>query len=304
MRKLVLLSLLCCAVGVSAEDKRYCGDESVWVQTLGAGAAELTDNQAGPSYLIWLDDKARVLVNAGPGSSFRFDEAGANFADLEAVLLNQMQAHFSSEFPALVQGSAYAERTTPLKVLGPTGTDSYPSVDQWLERLFGTEGAYPYLASYLTFKSNGGYKLSADAVPATGNRRWARFGSANVRAAAIPVHHGDVPAIAWRVEIGGFALVFAGDFNNQKNQVPKFAKDADLLVVHHSIPETARGDDRELHLLPSQMGRIASQANVRMLLLGARTNRTRGVESNTREKIEENFTGPLIFANDMECWGL
>ena len=41
---------------------------------------------------------------------------------------------------------------------------------------------------------------------ASGKRRWAinvlsRFGGRNLRLAAIPVNHGPVPAVAWRVEI-------------------------------------------------------------------------------------------------------
>ena len=174
----------------------------------------------------------------------------------------------------------------------------------FVERLIGPEGAYAYLADFLTFKSSGGYKVRAANVPATGNRRWARFGNDELKLAAIPVNHGPVPAIAWRAEIGGMSLVFTGDFNNQKNLVPKFAQNADVLVVNHAIPESARGTARDLHILPSQIGRIAAQAEVRILVLGHRMNRTRGVESLSRGKIEENYTGPLVFANDMECWGL
>ena len=64
------------------------------------------------------------------------------------------------------------------------------------------------------------------------------------------------------------------------------------------------GAARDLHLLPTQIGRIADQANARMVILGQRMNRTRGRESQTREAIESSYTGPLMYANDLECWGL
>jgi ribonuclease BN (tRNA processing enzyme) len=86
--------------------------------------------------------------------------------------------------------------------------------------------------------------------------------------------------------------------------MPEFAKDADALVIHHAIPDNARGAARDLHVTPTQIGQIAAQAGVRMVILGHRMNRTRGRESQSREAIEKNFTGPLIFANDLECWGL
>ena len=35
-----------------------------------------------------------------------------------------------------------------------------------------------------------------------------------------------------------------------------------------------------------------------------RTNRTRGVQSQSRVAIEAEYSNPLLFANDLECWGL
>ena len=189
-------------------------------------------------------------------------------------------------------------------MLGPDGAEQYPDTKTFVERLIGRNGAYPYLAEFLTYRVNEGYKINARNVPATGRRRWSRFGTEHIRLASIPVHHGVVPALAWRVEVGGYVIVFAGDFSNQKNVIPTFAEDADALVVSHAIPETARGALRELHALPSQLGQVAKQANARMLILGHRMNRTRGRESQSREAIEAHFDGPLVFANDLECWGL
>ena len=75
-------------------------------------------------------------------------------------------------------------------------------------------------------------------------------------------------------------------------------------LATHAIPENARGYQRELHALPSQLGRIAQQADARMLILSHRMNRTRGRESQSRERIEEHYGGHILFANDGECWGL
>ncbi len=282
----------------------YCGTEGVWIQTLGGGGPELSDGQGGASYLIWLDDTAKVLIDPAPGSSLRFDEAGADFADLDAILLTHLHVDHAGDLPAFVKGSYFAERTRLLPVIGPDGNDRFPDTVTFVNRLIGPEGAFPYLADFLTSASSGGYKLSVRNVPATGNRRWARFGTQTVRTAAMPVHHGGVPAIAWRVEIGDTAIVITGDFNNQKNVIAKFAKGADALVITHAIPEIARGTARDLHVIPSQIGQIAEQAGVRMVILGHRMSRTRGRESQSREALEARYLGPLIFANDLECWGL
>lgn len=288
----------------AASDGPYCGTEGVWLQILGAGGPELDDGQAGASYLVWLDNHARLLVDTAPGSSAHFDRAGADFADLDAIAFTHLHADHSVDFPAYVKGSYFIERDRPLTVLGPSGNDDFPDTETFVERMIGREGAYPYLADFLTYRSERGYKINARNVPATGQRRWSRFGTQNVRLSAIPVHHGIVPALAWRVEVGGQVIVFAGDFNNEKNVVARFAEDADALVVSHAIPESARGNARDLHAIPSQLGLVAQQANARMLVLGHRMNRTRGRETQSRTAIEKHYEGSLIFANDMECWGL
>ncbi|MGD8417759.1 MAG: MBL fold metallo-hydrolase [Pseudomonadales bacterium] len=282
----------------------YCGKEGVWIQILGAGGPEIDDTQAGPSYLVWIDNHARLLVDTGPGSAVRYDEAGADFNDLDAIAFNHLQAAHTVDLPGFIEGSAKLGRDRPLPVFGPTGSDEYPDTETFVARLIGPMGAYPYLADFLTYRSSGGYKVEPRNVPATGSRRWARFGNEYFRLSAMPVQHGMVPAVAWRVDIGDQSIVFAGDFSNAKDVVADFADHADALVVSHAIPDNARGEARELFATPSQIGRTASRADVRMVILGHRTNRTRGVESQSRAAIEASYKGSIIFADDLECWGL
>jgi hypothetical protein len=40
------------------------------------------------------------------------------------------------------------------------------------------------------------------------------------------------------------------------------------------------------------------------LILSSRAKRTFGIESASKDAIEKSYKGPLIFANDLECWGL
>jgi len=298
----MLLWLL--ATTTQAQDAAFCGDKGVWIQILGAGGAELNDGQASSSYVVWIDNHARLLVDSGPGASVNFDRAGALYADLDAIAYNNLEADHSSDFPAFVVGSYLAGRDRPLPVLGPDGNDRWPDIDTFVNRLIGKDGVYPYLAEFLTYRSSGGYKIDARKVPATGRRRWSRFSTENIRLSAIPVNHGAVPAVAWHVEAGEYKVVFAGDFNNEKDVVADFATGADALVVSLAVPESARGEARELYATPGQLGGIAERAGVRMLILSHRTNRTRGLESQSRAAIEEHYHGPVIFANDMECWGL
>jgi len=308
MRKFIAQTLLFCVAttGVtSAWAEQVCGDTGVWVQMLGAGGPEIDDGAGGSSYAIWYDNKARALIDTGPGASVAFDQSGANFADLEVIAYTHLHADHAADFPAFIKGSYFLDRTEPLIVLGPNSNNpQFPDTITFVERMIGPNGAFAYLQDFLTHKSSGGYRVRARNVPATGNKRWAQFGSENLKLAAIPVNHGPVPALAWRVEVDGMSVVVTGDFNNLKNVMPDFARGADVLIATHAIAENARGNQRELHVLPSQLGRIAAQAQVRMLVLSHRMNRTRGRESQSRGHIEEHYDGHILFANDGECWGL
>ncbi len=280
-----------------------CGTEGVWVQVLGSGGSELDDRRAGPAYLVWIDDQARLLVGAGPGTSVRFDEAEADFASLEAMVLFNVTADAAADLAALVR-SSYKARERPLPVLGPSGNEYAPSTTAFVDRLIGRNGAFPALADYLTYRNPGGYRIAPRDVPSTGQRAWSGFSSAHLRLAALPVHHGNVPALAWRVEAGGQSIVFTGSASNQKGTLARLAQGADMLVAHHAIPEGARGAIVDWQMRPSQIGRIADLANVRFLLLAHRTTRTMGRETQSRAYIAQQFDGTILFADDLDCWGL
>ena len=277
-----------------------CGNEGVWVQVLGSGDGTL-NGRGSASYLVWLDDQARLLVDPGPGSSVGFGEAKADFNDLDAIVFSNAGATRTADLPAFIAGSE--GRTRRLPVLGPAGDDDHPATSELIQRLLGPEGAYGALAGHLVSRQ-AAYRIDVEDIPAVGSRRWTGFGSPRLSLSAIPVHHGSAPSLAWRVRIGGKTVVFTGNFSNRNDAVWRFARQADALVIHHAIPEGARGAVREHHVTPAQIGRIASRAEVRTVLLGHRAPRTLGLESMSRAALEAHYTGPLLFANELECWGL
>lgn len=300
-----LSMLLACTVLAEEPDGTpFCGNEGVWLQILGGGGPELDDRQGGASYVLFVDNRARLLVDTAPGSSAAFDRAGARLADLDAIVFTHLHADHATELPAYVKGLLFAERDAPLPIIGPDGAGPYPDTVTFVERLLGPEGAFAYLADSLTFRAGPGRKVTPRNVAASGRRPRGGLGSDDVLLSAVPVHHGPVPALAWRADIGDQSVVFTGDFSNRKNLMHEFAKGADALVIHHAVPEGARGEAADLHLTPTEIGRIAAQADVRMVILGHRMNRTRGLESQSRRAIEASYDGSLIFANDLECWGL
>lgn len=301
---IIFVTILCGTGNSQSTPTRYCGEEGIWVQILGSGDLDLQNDRGAESYLVWKDDRAILLVNAGAGTSVLFDKSNAKFTDLQAIVLTQTAIEQTSDLTALLVASRRSYREEPLTILGPTGDEENLSTSQFLSRLLSPEGPYPSLASLLTVRSPNGYMLRTKDVEAKGIRRWAGFRSDEFVVSAIPVNHGDVPALAWRIDIGEYAIVFALGFNNQKDIVAEFSKDADAIVFTHALPVGTIGPPREKFLLPQQMGRIATRADVRFIILGGRGWRTVGRESRSLDQIESEFEGTIIFPEDLECWGL
>ncbi|MCA1790916.1 MAG: MBL fold metallo-hydrolase, partial [Thioalkalivibrio sp.] len=271
--------------------QRTCGPSGVYVQVLGAGGPELDDAQASSGYIVWVDGKARVLVDAGPGSALRFEESGADFTDLYAIVLTHMHVDHSADIPAFIKGSYFAQRSDDLPIYGPTGNDTIPGFNEWIDLTIGPRGAYRYLSDFLSPLSSGGYRVIPYEVDAVGRRRASVMRRDGVSLSAIPTDHGPIPALAWRVDIDNIGITFTGDTANRRQTVLELARGSAILVAHHAVPENVRGSARELHMPPSQIGKLAADAGVNMLILSHRMNRTRGRESASREEVRRDFKG-------------
>ena len=302
--QLAVLPLLCVTAlaPMAAAAGATCSGHGVQVQVLGSGGPELEDKRASSSYLIWQEGRPRLLVDSGGGSALRFGQAGAHVAQLDAVLFTHLHIDHSADFPALIKSSYFEERELPLPVYGPPGNESFPSTTEFVADLFdGKRGAYRYLAQFLAGK-DGGYLLQAHDVVLTTHEVRTVLTTRDVSLAATQVIHGGVPAIAWRVSLGGRVIVFSGDTNGENGNLERLAKAADVLVAHNAVPEGETGAARELHMTPSVIGRIARSAAVARVVLSHRMLRTLGRESETRAVIARLYSGPVAFADDLDCF--
>jgi len=279
-----------------------CTRHGVQVQILGSGGPEMEDKRASSSYLVWQDARPRVLVDSGGGSALRFGQAGAHVAQLDAVLFTHLHIDHCADLPALIKSSYFEERKIALPVYGPPGNETFPSTTEFVAGLFdGKRGIYRYLADFVTGR-DGGYMLQAHDVALTAREIRAVVSGNDLSLDATQVIHGGVPAIAWRVSIGGRSIVFSGDTNGDNGNLERLAKAADLFVAHNSVPEGVRGAARQLHMPPSVIGRIAREAGVRRVVLSHRMLRTLGRESETRSVIARVYPGPVAFAEDLDCF--
>jgi ribonuclease BN (tRNA processing enzyme) len=295
--------LFICSFLLSAT-AQSCGAHGIAVQVLGSGGPELQDKRASSSYLVWENGQARALIDAGGGSALRFGESGAQMSQLDVILFSHFHVDHSGDFTALIKSSWFEDRKRPLPIYGPPGNDFMPATTEFVSDLFGDKhGAYRYLSELLVPTEEGSYKMQPhNVVPSS--TPVAVFHSGDLYASAVHVVHGPVPALGWRVEIGGKVIAFSGDTNGEGEGLVRLAKNADLFIAHNAVPEGVVGIERRLHMPPSVIGQIAADANVKHLVLSHRMLRTLGKEDQTQSEIRKRYSGPIIFANDLDCFPL
>lgn len=177
-----------------------------------------------------------------------------------------------------------------------------PTTTEFVSDFFGDKrGAYRYLSELLVPGEEGSYKMQPHNVVAS-STPVAVFRNGDITVSAVRVIHGPVPALAWRVEARGKVIVFSGDTNGEGDGLVRLATNADLFIAHNAVPEGATGVERRLHMPPSVIGQIADDAHVKHLVLSHRMLRTLGKEEQTQSEIKKRYSGPIDFANDLDCF--
>ncbi len=276
--------------------------EAAYLQVLGSGGPELTADRASSAYLVWQDKQARILIDAGGGSALRFSASGANIIDLNVVLFTHFHVDHTADFPAMIKASFFTQRTRDLPVFGPTGNRLLPSTTDFIDSLFlAKNGVWPYLNGYLP-GGDEAYHLKPKNIPIADDKIQVAYEEDDLKITAIPTQHGPLPSLAWRIETKNKSFVFSGDMNGNRHTLEILARNADILVAHNAIPETAKGGARNLHMPPSVIGKIAAKANVKKLVLSHRMRRTLGIETSTLKEIRKHYSGSVLFADDLSCY--
>jgi len=277
--------------------------DGVAVQVLGSGGPIADDNRASSGYILWVDGQSSALIDAGGGTFLRFGEAGADFTQLDFVGLSHFHTDHSADFPALLKSGYFSPRKRPLAVAGPGAGGPFPGLAAYLDSLLQSEsGAYGYLSGYLD-GSGGLVKLELHEIAREQETPVRVFGedNADVTVDALPVPHGIVPALGFRVRVSDVTIVFASDQNGTDPAFADFADGATALVMHMPIPVGATGGALQLHALPGRIGEIASETSAGTLILShfmARSLRT--LETNV-SAVAANYDGRIIVANDLDC---
>jgi ribonuclease BN (tRNA processing enzyme) len=117
--------------------------QSLSLEILGSGGPEFS-KRASSSYIIWIDNKAKVLIDAGGGAFLRFSQANAKIEDLELMALTHLHIDHSADLPAFMKAGYFSQRTKALPIVGTPKGGDFPIIETFGEGLFGKSGVYAY----------------------------------------------------------------------------------------------------------------------------------------------------------------
>jgi ribonuclease BN (tRNA processing enzyme) len=267
----------------------------------GPGAA----GRAASSYLVFIDGDARILLDAGPGSFARLGEAKASLSHTDTVLLTHLHIDHAGEIPGLFKARAVSgSGPIVFNVWGPGGSpghgeDSYfPSTREFLGLLFGPKGAFAYLKDFAAPITLHAHDIAA---PAANSAPQQIFKDADLAITAIAGHHGDAPAVIYRIDHAGRSVTFSGDIDaNGLSALRSIAKSTDLLVFNTAVldPPGSPGILYTLHTPPRAIGELAKEVGAHALLLSHISPAVDESNAAVLESIRRNYAGTVTFAKD------
>lgn len=271
---------------------------------LGSGGPGAT-GRAGAGYLVLVDGGPRLLVDAGPGTFARLGDAGLSLAKVDTVLLTHLHVDHAGELPGLVKARAVgAGGPIAFRVFGPGGSlgggerARFPSTTAFVDGLFGARGVFAYLKD---FASPVRFKVTAVTTRGRNPAPKQLLDDNGLTVHAISGHHGDAPAVVYRVAHGGKSITFSGDIDATGHAaLLKLAQGSTLLVFNAVVldPPGSAKVLYGLHTSPAQIGELAAKARVGRLLLSHVSPAVEQAQKEVMASVRAHYQGPVGFAND------
>lgn len=257
------LSLFVCAPSAFSQ----AGDELV-VTFIGTGSPRVSLERSGPSILIEAAGR-RFLVDVGPGAREKIYVAGGFelITEIDHILLTHLHYDHVANVPDMwLTGWLYG-RSTPLRVQGPTGTES----------------SIGYLRK--AYEWDVGYRIAVG-IPAAGSVMNVEdvtpgivYDQDGLQITAFEVDHLPINpeteellgfeglTLGYRFDYNGRSVVLSGDSRSTAtSKINEVARDVDLLIHEVKIPDGAARTAVSLtvHTTPQQAGELYSRTQPKL----------------------------------------
>jgi len=313
------------------------GDLSVMV--LGSGGPIATSvGRASAGYMIFENGSKEPLaiMDVGGGTFQRVAQSGSNIAKLKMFLLSHLHADHTGDLTSVIKTIYFHNlgrglvRTAPIEIYGPDATSYagdagtvypngqlvFPSTTDYADQHYSVNGGVErYLHAFVNAITSGAGSFSYEAhnlnpawKPADSPQPELVYSEAGgLRITSMPVNHGPVPAVAYRIDYKGHSIVYSGDTSSVSDNMITLARNADLLIYDTSITSTLPpvAVFHALHTTPERMGQVAAAAHVKTLVLSHITPVTETRIPEVISAIRANgFSGRISEAHDLKVYNL
>jgi ribonuclease Z len=285
------LALICLTVTVPPS----LGAQAIRVTLLGTGSPVPALDRFGPSILVEAGSQT-LLFDVGRGASQRLFQLGVAYSKLNAVFFTHLHSDHVVGLPDLwLTGWLLSRRDSALAVLGPAGTmDMTRQLEQAYR--FDTEirireGKAPPHGAHLAAKDIGEGMV---------------FEAGGVRVTAFEVDHGPTrPALGYRVDYGGRAVVLSGDTRFSPNLI-EHAQGADLLI-HEVAAATAQdlSSNQRIriivghHTTPERAGEVFNRIRPKLAVYSHIVLFPGIGDSDVVRLTRTRYAGPLVIGRDL-----
>jgi ribonuclease Z len=267
--------------------------------------------QAAPSFLVELGNGDKFLFDIGTGAAERLAALQIPYNYLNKVFLGHLHADHIGDLPALWVGGTINNRTVPLEIWGPSGSEEQYGTKHAVE---GLKQFYKWdIATRRGAFDSVGQELIVHEFDYRGENK-VIYEENGVTIRSFPAVHAFDGPVSFRLDWKGRSFVFSSDTfpNKWFNQ---YAKNADV-VVHEcfvtiddlinrmNFPvERALLVGAQVHTPPEAFGKVMSIVKPRMAVAYHFINDF-DTAPNIQEGIRKTYDGPLTLAKDMLVWNV
>ena len=293
-----------------------------WI-TLGTRAGPLASPVRSQPANLLVVGGANILVDVGDGTSGRLAAVGVATAKLDAVFISHLHWDHTGGLAAIFGLRAQTNSTSALRIYGPPGTADMvagilASMRPGATAGYGVAGAKPTDLSALTevieLREKATFAYRGMTVSARNNTHYSFAPGSDL--------NGRFESLSFRFDLPGRSIVYTGD-TGPSTAVVELAMGADLLIAemmdvedtvanvrrnNPNMPEPARlameKHLREHHLLPTDVGQMATRAKVGGVVVTHFIGRERGDPAHFEylRQIAAHYAGPVVIANDLDAF--
>lgn len=306
----------------ASQPDREVSDAGRWI-TLGTRAGPVASATRSQPANLLIAAGQNILVDVGDGTAGQLAKLGIPTAAIDAVFISHLHWDHTGGLAAILGLRAQTNAPPRLKIYGPPGTAEMvagllASMVPGATAGYGVPGApradLQQMTEVVELRDNASVNLAGMTARVRNNSHYS-FAPDSELSRRFESH-------SFRFDLPGRSIVYTGD-TGPSAAVEDLAKGADLLVaemmdvddtiamVRHANPnmpaQVAAGMERHLrdhHLLPDDVGKLASRAKVGAVVVTHFAGREVGDPKHFDylRAIAAQYSGPVVIADDLDAF--